>query len=158
MQDDNRYARVDRVIDRIDHGMPESHRRYTRHRREKGGAPLVRGIGVGVTCSKEGCSKATTERKPYCSDHVDELPHARAVLAMLDDSRVRACADVLLTLESHGSALSRGRLHQLVCSMSGYETKVFDDVLGQLAREGRISLVSVKKRNGQVVQTVNLLG
>ncbi|MGE0708576.1 MAG: hypothetical protein AB7N76_22885 [Planctomycetota bacterium] len=35
-------------------------------------------------CERDGCSQATREGKPFCSEHVEELPYVREVQARID--------------------------------------------------------------------------
>lgn len=37
----------------------------------------------GRPCEKQGCNQTTREGKPFCSDHVDEHPYVRDLLADL---------------------------------------------------------------------------
>jgi DNA-binding transcriptional ArsR family regulator len=36
-----------------------------------------------IACALEGCQQTTSLRKPYCAEHVDELPYARALIEVL---------------------------------------------------------------------------
>lgn len=38
-----------------------------------------------LTCSKRGCFEPTRERKPYCTEHVNELPYVQSVLAKIEE-------------------------------------------------------------------------
>ncbi len=43
-------------------------------------------------CSHSGCAKRPSEQKPYCSDHLDELPYVKELLTShdhIDDEHAR---------------------------------------------------------------------
>lgn len=46
-----------------------------------------------LTCAFSGCHEPTRERKPYCTEHVTELPYVQTLLTRLEE-REREVAEV----------------------------------------------------------------
>lgn len=57
----------------------------------------IRGHGYAKTCEHSGCDRITSEHKPYCIDHLSDLPYVKAVqadLARIGEVEARGWKDV----------------------------------------------------------------
>ncbi len=115
-------------------------------------------------CQSTGCSASTTGNKPYCLDHIEEIPYVKRLLTELarreqDALRVRARRDVdvegpsaseiLHQLEVHGP-LTAGRLAREV-ELPPTELALF---LPALERRGWIAVDVVRDERGKRHRTV----
>ncbi|MEZ0229579.1 MAG: hypothetical protein ACAI25_13195 [Planctomycetota bacterium] len=103
-------------------------------------------------CLHTGCSQTTTGNKPYCLDHLDELPYVRNLIEEIARREARSdndpdgpdAADVLRQLGVHG-AMTLPRLSR--------EIELVPERLLKLIRAlqaaGRVRLIELRDERGK---------
>ena len=114
-------------------------------------------------CGAPGCSRATRENKPYCSDHVDQHPYVQGLLGKLEgreaeEARVRrqgpravdteslTSNEILQHLSFHGNRTVERLAREL-----NLEIKTLHGYVRALKQEGLVTL-SRNKRGSTVVE------
>jgi hypothetical protein len=133
-----------------------------------GFAPKRTRDGERATCGVHGCRTVPTGHKPYCIDHLDQLPYVqwlKSELARRDEDAVKAARhrpidpegplarDIRGQLALHGT-MTFGRLsRELLVSMPEIASYV-----KALERAGVVETAQLRDRQGRVRPTVALTG
>lgn len=104
-------------------------------------------------CSHPGCSETTTSSKPFCIQHIEELPYVKKLLeeiarreSLLGDSDPSGpdAADVLRQLDVHG-AMTLPRLAREIELVPERLMKI----LRALEAAGRVSVIELRDDRGK---------
>ncbi len=150
-----------RALDRIDEGERDAslERKSRRGRRVK--VTRMRSVkgqpnGKRGSCAAEGCTADTWERKPYCADHLDNLPEVARVKAILATDPVQPVYfDILMLLDRFGGHLEFMQLKRDV----GAPHEHVVAALERLEREGRVSVTeTLSGARKNATKVISLLG
>lgn len=133
-----------------------------------GFAPKRTRDGEKQTCGMHGCREVPTGRKPYCIEHLDQLPYVQWLMGELHRREEEAdqaakrrpidpdgplARDIRGQLALHGT-MTFGRLsRELLVSVPEIETYV-----RALERAGIVETSKLRDRQGRVRPTVALTG
>jgi hypothetical protein len=125
----------------------------------RGKAPILEGFtkrrreSQRGECQAKGCLQTTTANKPYCLDHLDELPYVRQLMAEIArreasggdlDPKGPEADELLLQLSVHG-AMTLPRL--------GREIEIPPERLLRLVRvlekAGRVRVIELRDERGK---------
>jgi len=116
-------------------------------------------------CSHPGCRESTTANKPYCLEHIDELPYVKQLLQEIarreatggeTDPTGPDAADVLRQLDVHG-AMTLPRLAREI----ELPPERLMKLLRALQTAGRVALLELRDDRGKrrrIVQPISSTG
>lgn len=94
-------------------------------------------LPLSAICTETGCERATHDRKPYCSQHIDRMPFVTQILAHTRErNHIFVARDIVAFLRERGP----GRVSRLPLAHS----KVGRRALTQLVARGVVVVREVK--------------
>jgi hypothetical protein len=112
-----------------------------------------------VECTAPGCHQLTTGRKPYCLDHLDNLPYVHWLKTELERRRsgaatgsMDAVADIVEHLEVHGAVTLGALAREVQMPM-----KRLDSCVAKLQKAGLVEKDTLAKKRGRRVCVVRLV-
>jgi len=149
--------------------MSRSAKRISMRNRRRPRTSGRRLVPAREVCRAQGCGHVTTERKPYCIDHLDQLPYVRELQAQLSnrDAEEQAATSRIgwRAVDPTGSR-AREIIDQL--AVKGAQTPrrlaitvelrptSLENYLGALERAGLITTLTLGSRRGTPRRVVTL--